>query len=70
MDQDQIMSHPEFGVRWDIEVKHETANENVKTFPTNQNMSHPEFGMTWDIEVKHETVNENVEKISYEESYQ
>ena len=63
------MSHQEFGVTWDIEVKHETANENVENFPLNQNMSHPEFGATWDIEVKHETANENVEIISYE-SYQ
>ena len=52
-----------------MEVKHETANENVKTFPTNQNMSHPEFGIMWDIEVKHETLNENVEIFS-QESYQ
>jgi hypothetical protein len=60
------MSHPEFGLAWDIEVKHETANENVEKFPTSQNMSHPEFGVTWDIEVKHETANENFEIISYE----
>jgi hypothetical protein len=40
------MSHPEFGVARDIEVNHETANENVKTFPTSQNMSHPELGVT------------------------
>ena len=64
------MSHPEFGLAWDIEVKHETANENVETFPTSQNMSHPEFGVTWDIEVKHETANENFEIISYYESFQ
>ena len=47
-----------------MEVKHETANENVEKFHTNQNMSHPEFGMTWDIEVNHETVNENVKIVS------
>jgi hypothetical protein len=60
------MSHQEFGVSWDIEVKHETANENVENFPTSQNMSHPEFGVTWYIEVKHETANENFEIISSE----
>ena len=47
-----------------MEVKHETANENVEKLSRNQNMSHPEFGMTWDIEVNHETVNENVKIVS------
>ena len=60
------MSHPEFGLAWDIEVKHETANKNVEKFPISQNMPHPEFGVTWDIEVKHETANENFEIISFE----
>jgi hypothetical protein len=30
----QNMSHPEFGVTWDIEVKHKTVNEISKLIPS------------------------------------